>query len=236
MCIVSNRLDIHIIIMSARKHPSPPEVAPRKPPASASLGGRLAVDFVNSSPTRPSSSDPLGSWEGLVGFLAEMRVITSERARGLLEWERSAGGATQQLLRSAVRLRAAVREALLAMMDGSLIGEGAIAPINETLAITEGHDALVWENSSWRLAFRAREESLEWLLAAIARSAAEIITEGPPAPLRLCANPACRLIFYDTSRTGRRRWCSMATCGNRSKVAAFARRHSFPSRHTRRGS
>jgi predicted RNA-binding Zn ribbon-like protein len=62
-------------------------------------------------------------------------------------------------------------------------------------------------------------------LAAVARSGAEIFAESSRANLRLCANPRCGLLFYDTSRTHRRRWCSMAVCGNRSKVAAFARKH-----------
>jgi predicted RNA-binding Zn ribbon-like protein len=69
-----------------------------------------------------------------------------------------------------------------------------------------------------------RERRLEWLLAAIARSAAELIAEGLAAPIRKCGNPVCPLYFYDASRTGRRRWCSMAVCGNRHKVAEHARR------------
>jgi predicted RNA-binding Zn ribbon-like protein len=92
------------------------------------------------------------------------------------------------------------------------------------LTITEGHDELVQEQGSWRLEFMAREGGLEWLLAAIARSAAEIIVEGPRARLRNCANPKCGLLFYDVSRTRQRRWCSMTRCGNRHKVAAFVRR------------
>jgi len=36
-----------------------------------------------------------------------------------------------------------------------------------------------------------------------------------------CQNPACVLWFFDTTRNGTRRWCSMAVCGNRAK----ARRH-----------
>src|SRR5260370_646360 len=52
----------------------------------------------------------------------------------------------------------------------------------------------------------------------------DIIAEGARARLRLCANAHCGLFFYDNSRTRRRRWCSMAVCGNRSKVAAFARK------------
>lgn len=39
--------------------------------------------------------------------------------------------------------------------------------------------------------------------------------------LRPCDGHDCVLWFHDTSRSGRRQWCSMATCGNRAK----ARRH-----------
>jgi predicted RNA-binding Zn ribbon-like protein len=40
--------------------------------------------------------------------------------------------------------------------------------------------------------------------------------------IRGCANAECVLWFLDTSRPGTRRWCSMATCGNRDKAS---RRH-----------
>ena len=45
------------------------------------------------------------------------------------------------------------------------------------------------------------------------------IASGDTDRLRVCANDQCRWIFYDSSRTGRRRWCDMATCGNRAKAA-----------------
>ncbi|MBV9483136.1 MAG: CGNR zinc finger domain-containing protein [Acidobacteria bacterium] len=32
----------------------------------------------------------------------------------------------------------------------------------------------------------------------------------------------CVLRFYDTSKKGARRWCSMQLCGNRLKVTAYA--------------
>jgi predicted RNA-binding Zn ribbon-like protein len=100
-----------------------------------------------------------------------------------------------------------------------------VLPSTQSLRVTEGHDELVHDNGRWRIEFVAREAGLDWLLAAIARSAAEIVAEGSEAPLRVCANPHCGLMFYDTSRTHLRRWCSMAACGNRSKVATFARKH-----------
>ena len=45
------------------------------------------------------------------------------------------------------------------------------------------------------------------------------LTGGHPERIRICDNDRCRWVFYDTSRTGRRRWCDMATCGNRAKAA-----------------
>jgi len=59
----------------------------------------------------------------------------------------------------------------------------------------------------------------------VARALALLIAGGPGAGVRRCANPACVLYFRDRSRARRRRWCSMAVCGNRMKVAAHARRH-----------
>ena len=117
------------------------------------------------------------------------------------------------------------RLAFSAAIRKSRLAREWIEAINEILRITEGHDELLPESDAWRLEFVAREDSLAWLLAAIARSGAEIIAEGVDARLRQCANPACGLFFCDNSRTRKRRWCSMATCGNRHKVAAFAHRH-----------
>jgi predicted RNA-binding Zn ribbon-like protein len=45
------------------------------------------------------------------------------------------------------------------------------------------------------------------------------LTSGSPERIKICDNDRCRWVFYDTSRTGRRRWCDMATCGNRAKAA-----------------
>ncbi|MFP1663514.1 CGNR zinc finger domain-containing protein [Streptomyces cavourensis] len=46
-----------------------------------------------------------------------------------------------------------------------------------------------------------------------------------PDRIRPCANDACVLHFYDVSKNGTRRWCSMAGCGNRAKAQRhYARR------------
>jgi predicted RNA-binding Zn ribbon-like protein len=184
-------------------------------PRSLLVGGRLAIDFANST-----ESD----WAGFISFLEASRVVSPERSAQLLPLSQSDPQAADQLLYRVARLRDALRKIFRALVHKDKVAREWVAPVNEILRITEGHDELVWDNAQWRLEFLARESGSEWLLAPIARSAAEILVEGPAARLRLCANPACGLFFSDLSRTRRRRWCSMARCGNRHKVAAFARR------------
>ncbi|MEV4034435.1 CGNR zinc finger domain-containing protein [Streptomyces umbrinus] len=56
------------------------------------------------------------------------------------------------------------------------------------------------------------------LLSTIARDAVELFT-GPYAErIRECGSHNCALLFVDTSRPGRRRWCAMEHCGNRQKA------------------
>ena len=156
-------------------------------------------------------------------FLEAANIVSPERGAQLMALLRTNANAADHLLARATRLREGLRAAFRAMVRKERISRHWIEPINEILRVTEGHDELSLEGT-WKLEFVAREEGLEWLLAAIARSAAEIIIEGPEARLRMCANPQCSLFFCDTSRTHRRRWCSMAVCGNRHKVKSFARR------------
>lgn len=64
------------------------------------------------------------------------------------------------------------------------------------------------------------------LLSTVARDAVDLLT-GPCAHrIRMCAADDCQLVYVDTSRPGRRRWCSMEHCGNRHKVRTLRARRS----------
>ncbi|MEQ1854844.1 MAG: CGNR zinc finger domain-containing protein [Longimicrobiales bacterium] len=57
------------------------------------------------------------------------------------------------------------------------------------------------------------------LLAPVALAAVRLLVTVPADRLRPCASSRCGAWFVDTSKGGRRRWCSMARCGNREKAA-----------------
>jgi predicted RNA-binding Zn ribbon-like protein len=191
------------------------------PPSHRLVAGRLALDFANLSPTAHHLS-----WDEFVSFLLDARLISDDRAARLRPFLSTEPQAVDAVLLRILRLRESLRAIFASIVDGDSFPASWVEPVNEVLRVTEGHDELVSHRGSWSLQFVGRESGLEWLLAAIARSAAELLVEGSRAPIRRCANPLCRLLFYDASRTRRRRWCSMAVCGNRHKVAAFLRRRS----------
>jgi predicted RNA-binding Zn ribbon-like protein len=183
------------------------------------IAGRLALDFANLSPAAHDLS-----WDEFLSFLVDARLVSEDRATRLRPLLITESQAVDAALLRILRFRESLRAIFASIVDEEPFPSSWVEPINEILRITEGHDELVSDKGSWSLQFVARESGLDWLLAALARSAAELLVEGPRAPIRRCANPSCRLFFYDDSRTHRRRWCSMAVCGNRHKVAAFLHR------------
>ncbi|WP_217197743.1 CGNR zinc finger domain-containing protein [Streptomyces buecherae] len=63
------------------------------------------------------------------------------------------------------------------------------------------------------------------LLAQVARDAVDLLTDQRArGQLRRCEGEACAVIYLDTSRGRRRRWCSSEVCGNRERVARHRRR------------
>jgi predicted RNA-binding Zn ribbon-like protein len=191
------------------------------PAASHLVAGRLALDFANLSPAAHDLS-----WDEFVSFLVDAGLVSEDRAARLRPLLLTESQAVDAALLRILRFRESLRAIFASTVDEEHFPASWVEPINEILRITEGHDELTFRGGAWSLQFVARESGLDWLLAALARSAAELLVEGPRAPIRRCANPSCRLFFYDDSRTHRRRWCSMAVCGNRHKVAAFLHRQS----------
>ena len=63
-------------------------------------------------------------------------------------------------------------------------------------------------------------------LATIAQDAVDLF--GDPsarARLRRCENHSCRVVFYDDSRPGQRRWCAPNRCGDRVRAQTYRDRH-----------
>lgn len=72
----------------------------------------------------------------------------------------------------------------------------------------------------------ARGDAIASLLGPVAEAVAQLLAEGDFALVKQCEHPDCILWFYDRTKSHKRRWCSMAVCGNRYKAARFRKRSS----------
>jgi predicted RNA-binding Zn ribbon-like protein len=51
-----------------------------------------------------------------------------------------------------------------------------------------------------------------------------LLSSGARTQIHECGGDGCGWLFLDTSRNGRRRWCTMQGCGNRAKARRFYER------------
>jgi predicted RNA-binding Zn ribbon-like protein len=189
------------------------------------IGGDLAIDLANTSAPEEAGAGRLESWRDLVDFLELRDAVTREEGAALRALGEREAHACAAAFARALELRGTVRAILEALAARHSLQAGWVTVVNQALGWGTGASRLVRQGRGWRLAFASTLTEPLRALAPIARSAADLIAQGRGALVRKCANPRCILYFRDTSRTRRRRWCSMAVCGNRMKVAAHTRRH-----------
>jgi predicted RNA-binding Zn ribbon-like protein len=67
----------------------------------------------------------------------------------------------------------------------------------------------------------AAEPGVRGVLGEVLAGVVRAAHEGTWARLKICSAGTCRYVYYDHSRNGSRRWCSMDVCGNRSKARAY---------------
>ncbi len=188
----------------------------------ARIGNNLSADFVNTIVSFDHDGGTLRSAGDVVDFLATTGAIApaaAERVRAQL----TNAVAAARFLTTALELRTAVRAALTAIEGREPLGEDPLALINAILAADAGFEQLEMHDGSYHIERRHMLDDPAIALVPIARDIARLLAT-PGAPVRHCAGEGCVRHFYDDSRTGRRRWCEMAICGNRAKVSAFAKR------------
>jgi predicted RNA-binding Zn ribbon-like protein len=102
-----------------------------------------------------------------------------------------------------------------------------LAPLNKFLAQAQSHLELNQDKKGSLDVHRVWEHRTpQQALAPVAEAAAELLATGDFELIRRCESETCVLWFYDRTKSHQRRWCSMASCGNRHKVAAFRNRRS----------
>jgi predicted RNA-binding Zn ribbon-like protein len=115
-------------------------------------------------------------------------------------------------------VRRALRDVVESVVDDRRPARDSVELVNTTLE-SRRPARLELDGSAVRVGHRHAATPVADALAVIAEAIVEELAAGRPDRFRICANDLCRWTFFDSSPTGRRRWCSMASCGNRAKAA-----------------
>ena len=186
------------------------------------VGNNLAIDLINTEVAVDGKpKDLLTSFEDLIAWSAATELLSAKDAKaGYAAWQSQAG----EVLAEAVAFRSTLHEMLADIVGGKAIKKGHAAAINDRLKANRGYSELIRTDEGYEKHFRADFSDVRQILIAVAESAADLLAFGDLSLVRKCENPDCVLYFYDTTKNHKRRWCSMAACGNRAKVRAFYER------------
>lgn len=179
------------------------------------IGGSVALDFVNTVGNRLGekreylcSPHQLKRWARLAGLIGARENISLSAA----QWKKLLA-AREQLY-----------DLFLAPAAGRTLPKSAVEKLNRRLAAVAIHRQIIPGKVGFRWGWKTSARDAAHLLAPILFDAAELVTSGKFARIRQCEGETCGWLFLDRSQAGRRRWCSMADCGNRDKVRRYYRR------------
>jgi predicted RNA-binding Zn ribbon-like protein len=150
-------------------------------------------------------------------------MVASPNAQAMVRRWRDSPEA-EVFLEKLLAFRERLRAAVLRQQAGLSISDAFVSEINRLLVEHPSHIVLQRKGKKLKRTVIFEPHEPEDLWAPIAAATAELLSDIPSSRIRKCESESCVVHFYDTSKKGARRWCSMNICGNRLKVAAYQRR------------
>ena len=194
----------------------------------SAVGEDICLGFANTLAWRGSAApvEALADFAALLVWAQASAALPPPAARELARWAREHPSKAAQVFAEAIVLREAIYRIASSLTCGEPIRSRDFAALGRAVSQAPARRQLTRAGIgyAWRIELgkigRAGV-SAPTLLAPVLWSAADLVVGGARRRIRRCANDACLWLFVDASKNGTRRWCDMASCGNRAK----ARRH-----------
>jgi len=194
-------------------------------PGGAKLdAGALCLDFANTAEWHASANpeERLRAYGDFVAWSRRAELLTDPQAARLLREARRRPAAAAAALRQVLLVRELIYRIFGAIAGDRLPTRQDLEALNDSLPDALGRLRLARVGGGFAWGWAEEPRDLDWMLAPIVRSAADLLTSMDLARVRQCADDrGCGWLFLDRSKNRTRRWCDMGDCGNRAK----ARRH-----------
>jgi predicted RNA-binding Zn ribbon-like protein len=196
--------------------------------------GRLCLDFTNTVRSRPLSDkvDLIGSYEDLLSWARQATILTPGETAALGDLARQQPRAAADALTQTLGLREALYRVFSARAAGLPASGSDLHTINKSIGKAMSKAGLSPSpRGGYEWGWPGVPAGLDRVAWWVARSASELLTSDDLTRVRECAGYDCGRLFMDGTKNRSRRWCDMATCGNRAK----GRRHYERRKSTRAG-
>lgn len=185
------------------------------------VGGHPALDFVNTVYCRRDSWGPdlLTCYGDVLGWAERTGQIERGIARRLAARARDAPAKADTALDRARRLREALYYLCMAEIGGFAPDPSYLRIFNDAVSRAQGKRALKAKGPGLRWDWISQDD-LDRVADGVVLSAVEFLVDraGDRRAVRECLGRNCGWLFLDTSRGGRRRWCSDKICGISERV------------------
>ena len=186
------------------------------------VANRLILDFLNTKPVlddRPTELLP--DVHALEKWLIASGIANSPKIRSHLRSWRGSHEANA-FFKELIAFRERLRNAVQRIESGSLPSDSFLSEVNSLLLLHPLPTSLKRRDGKifMEMLFEPTKPSDFW--RPIIAATADLLSETESSRLRQCET--CVVHFFDTSKKGSRRWCSMNICGNKVKVAAYRQR------------
>ena len=197
----------------------------REWPAKSFLGGDVVLDFLNTAggDSKARDVDRLESFSDLLTWAKASAIIEEDEFAALKRMAAQSPDTALKCLQDVREQRECLYRYITAGMNREVAQQGDRDLVERNCKAAFGRARLLLGPtgaSQWRIF--VDDAGLDLVMLRLNLSTSALITGAVSADIRQCE--MCTWLFIDTSPTKRRRWCSMALCGNRAKVQRHYRR------------
>lgn len=179
----------------------------------------LCLDFANTLMWRGSErEETLHDHTELLRWCEANQMIEPEAVQRAIRWAEESPDNAAAIFARAIALRESIYRIFFAMAEHRAADPRDIAALNEALESAPARCALASKGKSFGWRIDRDASSATSLLAPVLWSAGDLMVSSDTERLRHCSNDKCLWLFFDDSKNGSRRWCSMQACGNRAKA------------------
>jgi predicted RNA-binding Zn ribbon-like protein len=180
-------------------------------------GGTLVLDFINTVHDRTEATlrDYLLAPQDCLYWARKKSLVSPVEYRKLQSLLEANRNGSDEWFSNVLMLRECLYQIFSAVAQKKRVQSGDLQFFNGYLSRYFSHLKISFDRDRFTEGWDFDAPALEHIFAPIIKDGRRLMLEESMDKIKECPN--CGWLFIDTSKNGRRRWCSMDTCGSMVK-------------------